>query len=603
MGDALAAIRRSQSHAFWVAVAVAVFISFLEVVWILRQLWGPTATQAFTDLIDIPVALAAAVACWLVAKRERARTRLGWVLLGSALASWAIGEAIWSYYELVLSIDVPFPSLADAGFLGLIPLAGAALICLPAAPNARTARGRMLLDGLIIATSLFAISWATALSAVFNAGGSVAEIVIGLAYPFGDVVLLGVLLFVGARAQTKERTRLALIGAGIVFLTISDSFFTYTTYTNEYFTGNLIDTGWTVGFLLIGLGALARARPHVTRDDSATSTVGSVLPYIGILFAVPIAAYQFLTSSIDPVVFWSMIAMFGVVAARQLLTVLENRTLAFNLETKVSERTAELKRALDQVRDAAHRQEEFVAHASHELFTPLTTIVGALDMLSQPDVTRWDEAATLLDMAGQGAKRMTQLVDDLMLATGLTGFIACEREPFDVTERLREGLDRFDPFEKTVETHLISKLQAVGDHQRFRSALDHVLSNADKFGPRGSTIKIEARAVDHDIVVTISDQGPGIPREQRDLVFERFYRTDVSDTRRHEGLGLGLFLTRQVLRAMGGDVTILDTSSGCAVRIVLPAHQPMSTSSEACASRNEASTSSGVAPVAKMNPR
>jgi signal transduction histidine kinase len=214
------------------------------------------------------------------------------------------------------------------------------------------------------------------------------------------------------------------------------------------------------------------------------------------------------------------------------------------------------------------RQEEFVSHASHELFTPLTTLVGSIDLLADP--ATHEMAPNLLRMAGDAARRMTQLIDDLMLATGLNGFVACDRIPFDVPARIRLALARFEAPGKTVETRIVEGITAAGDPERFQTALGHILSNAQKFSPAGSTIVIEARQDGDDVVVVVSDEGPGLQPAFREIAFERFSQLDGSDTRRHDGLGLGLFLARQVVRAMGGEVSFEDADRGCRVRIALP---------------------------------
>ena len=117
---------------------------------------------------------------------------------------------------------------------------------------------------------------------------------------------------------------------------------------------------------------------------------------------------------------------------------------------------------------------------------------------------------------------------------------------------------------------LLHNLLGTGDPERFQTALGHILSNAHKFSPPGSTIGIEALRDDDDVVVVVSDEGPGVPPEFREVAFERFSQFDGSDTRRHDGLGLGLFLARQVVRAMGGEVSLEDAERGCRVRIALP---------------------------------
>lgn len=120
------------------------------------------ATVAVDDVGQLLAAASAAVCCGLAARRAVAgRTRWAWWLLAGGTGAWAAGEAVWSYYELLAGRAVPFPSLADAGFLGFPVLAAAALLALPAGADVAVSRVRDLLDGLISAGSLLVLAWAT----------------------------------------------------------------------------------------------------------------------------------------------------------------------------------------------------------------------------------------------------------------------------------------------------------------------------------------------------------------------------------------------------------------------------------------------------------
>lgn len=567
--------RRSTSSTagrFKVAAAAGAGVVVLETVWLLAELGGPRATQAFSDLVDIPVLVVAAVACWAASRRESGRTRSGWILLGAGLVSWAVGESIWSYYELFLGVEVPFPSLADVGFLGLIPFTAWAMLSFPAAPRGRAGRTRALLDGTIIVTSLFALSWAIVLGPAYRAGADgVAEQILGLAYPFGDAVLIGVVLFVAARATRTERVGISLIGAGLVAIALADSLFTYLTFNQTYATGSLMDVGWTVGFVLIGLGALRPPHTSHGREEKPSSILAAVLPYAAVFVGVPVAALQFAShGTLDPVVFFLGIALFIAIGVRQLMILLENVSLARHLDAKLKERTAELESALEQLGATRRLQDEFVSNANHELRTPLTVMIGALDTLARPEQAIWQHAPMLIEMARRGAGRMNQLVDDLLLASGITDIHGSRRAPFDLSEHVRFSLLTFEPAGKAIETRLCPGLRAVGDAGRFQDALGHLLSNADKFGPDGSTIRVEVGSEGDAVSVLVRDEGSGIPQSLREAVFDRFYQGDGSSTRRYGGMGLGLYLAREVMKMMGGDVTIDDVRRGCAVRIRLP---------------------------------
>src|SRR5438128_190886 len=190
------------------------------------------------------------------AGRHRGRTRVAWSLVGVSALSWATGESVWSYYQLRLGQPVPFPSVADAGFLGAVPFAVLGVLLFPAAPAQAASRLGALLDGLIIAGSLLVVSWATVLGTVYRGGsGSLLSQAIGLAYPIGDVIIATIALLLVRRAPRDGRGPLLLLAAGLLANLVADSSFALLTTANAYGPVQASDTGWVAGYLLIGLAA------------------------------------------------------------------------------------------------------------------------------------------------------------------------------------------------------------------------------------------------------------------------------------------------------------------------------------------------------------
>ncbi len=130
------------------------------------------------------------------------RWRLSWAFLGGGLAAWSLGEFIWSYYEVFADTEVPFPSLADAGFLLFPVLCLIGLFLRPSTAFVGRARIRVLLDGTMVVASLFILSWATALGAVYHAGAQdTFSLVVSLAYPASDLMLITVVVLVASRVR------------------------------------------------------------------------------------------------------------------------------------------------------------------------------------------------------------------------------------------------------------------------------------------------------------------------------------------------------------------------------------------------------------------
>lgn len=248
--------------------------------------------------------------------------------------------------------EVPFPSLADLGYLLAVPLAAAALLTHFATPERGVSQARRVLDGLIAATAVLAVSWQTVLGSLSRAGtGPLLEQILALAYPIGDVVTISLVIFLLAGSRSATWLPLLLVGSGLVAITFSDSLFAYLTQTGLYSSGDLIDIGWFVGYLLVMLGALLPERQrHVTGEPRTGAGWTVVLPYVPVLVAGSLTGYKLARGTrIDAFLGVLILLQIVLVIVRQLMAVLENLALARELESKVKLRTAEL----------AHREQRF----------------------------------------------------------------------------------------------------------------------------------------------------------------------------------------------------------------------------------------------------
>ena len=219
----------------------------------------------FDDLGELVVAVVAAgAALWRSRSAGSRQLRRAWILIALAAMSWAVGEALWSWFELGQGKN-PFPSLADVGYLGFPIFAGAALLSYPSEPASRS-RHRVL-DSLMAVGALGLISWETVLTAVSShPSGSGLTLGVSLAYPISDLLVLMLVVLTLARAP-GNRISLALLGAGCAALVLSDSLFAYLTAVTRY-DGGAVDLGWMAAFVLIALAAVARER---LADDSPTA--------------------------------------------------------------------------------------------------------------------------------------------------------------------------------------------------------------------------------------------------------------------------------------------------------------------------------------------
>ncbi len=311
----------------WV-VAIATAAAIALVVWLVGGWGGESTVRVVSELGLVGFALFATVCAGSAAHAARGRQRTAWICLTVGLAGWTVGEALWAYYELVLGVD-PFPSVADIAYL-LFPLGAClALLLLPTGYSGHS-ESRLVLDGLIVASALFGVSWVTVLRSVYDAGGpSPLAAGLSLAYPVTDVVILTMALLVMVRARSGHRITLLLLTSGLVLNALSDSAFAYLSAQSSYHSGNVIDVGWVVSLLLLGMAGLVSRRTAFTEEQvtRVPSRAEMWLPYLPLVVAAAVCAPAFMsTPGMGPLVASSMLLVAGVLV-RQFIVVGENRRL------------------------------------------------------------------------------------------------------------------------------------------------------------------------------------------------------------------------------------------------------------------------------------
>ncbi|MFI7546642.1 putative bifunctional diguanylate cyclase/phosphodiesterase [Actinoplanes sp. NPDC049599] len=313
---------------------------------------GPEVSQTISNLGLCAAAVSAALACLVRAAAFRGRMRTGWALLGLGVLSWGVGQAGAVWLETFTG-SVPLPSQADLGYLGMILLSSAGLLVLPVAAQTLANRARSVLDGLMVAVSLMLIAWFLIIEPLLDAGGdSTVALYLSLAYPLGDIVMVTIVIYMLALQRRRGHTfaHLALVGAGIVAFAVSDIGYAYLNLTGAYASGSVTDIGWFAGFSLILLAAgkpivapAADEQPALPLDGEGGQPFGVLLPYVAVLASLVTSVIFFSrTGQNTAFVAYTRSVLILLMVGRQLLTLLENRNLTRNLETRVADRTAEL---------------------------------------------------------------------------------------------------------------------------------------------------------------------------------------------------------------------------------------------------------------------
>lgn len=225
--------------------------------------------------------------------------------------------------------------------------------------------------------------------------------------------------------------------------------------------------------------------------------------------------------------------------------------------------------------DARHRSEQqvrqFVADASHELRTPLTTIHGYAQLsMHQRDPEFFTHAMGKVMIE---TTRMASLVEDLLLLARLDAGRPLERRPVDLSRLARDAVADAEIVAPSHHWDLelpAGPMIVIGDEQRLHQVVANLLTNARRHTPPGTTVTVAGCRRDNSAVLTVHDDGPGIPADLLPNVFQRFTRADTARTRSTGGTGLGLSLARSIAQAHAGTLTLASRPGSTTFTLALP---------------------------------
>lgn len=225
-------------------------------------------------------------------------------------------------------------------------------------------------------------------------------------------------------------------------------------------------------------------------------------------------------------------------------------------------------------READALKSDFVARVSHELRTPLTPLIGFVELL-RAHGDQFDPSihATALDSMTRNARRLSTLVDELLLVVELDGGLQQRTAAVDLAPVVEAAIGRLrlDASGHVFDVAVPAGTFAAGDAERLTEVLAHLLDNAVRYSPAGARVEVTAAPEDDMIILRIRDRGPGIPPAAHELVFERFSRLENPLRMRTGGLGLGLFIARRLAASMGGTLRIgSSTPDGTTMEVRLP---------------------------------
>jgi len=206
-------------------------------------------------------------------------------------------------------------------------------------------------------------------------------------------------------------------------------------------------------------------------------------------------------------------------------------------------------------------RQEFVSNASHELRTPIAAILSAAETLQSIVAGERGPQSGFLDMISRNAQRLKTLVDDLLALSHIeSGTIKFTPENIRLRPAVEALMNDFAPAARKKNTQLFclvpSDIEVVASPRGLQHVIGNLVDNAIKYCPSGAKVTVDARKEMGRGVIRVIDDGPGIPREHRARIFERFYRVDAGRSRELGGTGLGLSIVKHWVEAMGGSIRV-----------------------------------------------
>jgi signal transduction histidine kinase len=228
---------------------------------------------------------------------------------------------------------------------------------------------------------------------------------------------------------------------------------------------------------------------------------------------------------------------------------------------------------LDRLDEAFARQRQFVSDASHELRSPLTAIRGQLEVLAREESPSIDEVRRVERIAITEIGRVERLVDDLLTLARFDEGVGPALGEIEAAAFLRELLD--GAAGERIEVGPLAEGAVRADPDLIAQVVRNLLTNARRHAGAGGRVSVSSRAEAYELIIAVDDDGPGIPREEWERVFDRFHRSEPARDRGSGGTGLGLGISRSIVAAHGGRIWVEGSPLGGArVAFALPGFKP-----------------------------
>lgn len=248
-----------------------------------------------------------------------------------------------------------------------------------------------------------------------------------------------------------------------------------------------------------------------------------------------------------------------VIAIQNVLSVQEVKELNETLQQRIDEATKELRESNEQLQRLDEAKDEFVSMASHQLRTPLTSVKGYLSMVLEGDAGKISDAQHhLLSEAFTSSERMVHLINDFLNVSRLqTGKFMVDRRLIDLAKITAQEVDSLKTTAKVRNLKLAYRKPSYFpalyiDEGKIRQVIMNFIDNAIYYSSEFSTITIALEQVDGEVILTVHNEGMGVPESEKSHLFTKFFRATNARKQRPDGTGVGLYLSKMVITAHGG---------------------------------------------------
>lgn len=248
--------------------------------------------------------------------------------------------------------------------------------------------------------------------------------------------------------------------------------------------------------------------------------------------------------------------------------------MAENLNKMVEE----IRELMDKERESERTKNELITNVAHDLRTPLTSIIGYLELLSGKVTLPEEMQHKYIDIAYTKAKRLEKLIEDLFGFTKLNyGKISMKVAKLDIVKLLSQLLEEFYPSfaDKNLSYELQSNVPAqiiMADGNLLARLFDNLINNAIKYGADGKRILVKIHGEEETVTVSVINYGYVIPKDELPLIFDKFYRVEHSRSVNTGGTGLGLAIAKNIVDMHGGTIHVTSDTGGTVFTICLRVH-------------------------------